>query len=107
MRESKNLSLNNTGDHIYITIRSFAQVRELLGSNKINLEVNQDITITKVLEQLILEYPKIKNQIYSKNTLDENYMIALNKVHVDHRRLNETKVHEGDEIAILPPAGGG
>jgi MoaD family protein len=79
----------------------------LLGSRAIQLEIEQALSIGDILELLLQKYPKVRSQLYSNNSLDENFIIALNKERVETKHINEIMVHEGDEIAILPPAGGG
>lgn len=75
-----------------ITVLFFGALAEIAGEGKVEFQYLEDTE--KLKEQLILEYPLLKNKSYS---------IAVNKVLITKKQ----KLNEGDTIALLPPFAGG
>ena len=79
-----------------VTVRLFARLRDIAGSSELTREVVPESTIESVWKTLVEEFPDLSAYRRSIST-------ALN---ADYARMEET-VHEGDEIAFLPPVSGG
>lgn len=78
-------------------VRAFARMRELLGESAFDLEVGDGATLVDVWEALRARNRKV-------DTLAPVTRIALNgRV----AALLDVRVADGDEIALLPPVGGG
>lgn len=79
-----------------IKVKLFARLRELAGTNTIEINTPENTTIAELIETLQTEYPKLA-------AAAANTIVSLNK---DFAEL-QTHLHEGDEVALFPPVSGG
>ena len=79
-----------------VTIRLFARLRDLAGAGELVREVPQSATIDGVWRALVTEMPALQEY-------ERTMSVALN---ADYSRMSAT-VHDGDEVAFLPPVSGG
>jgi molybdopterin converting factor subunit 1 len=81
---------------IDIKVRFFAAPREALGKSEMELTLPAGSTATDLIEHLKQEHPVLR--AYTRFL-----SVAVNKAYVGW----ETELHDGDEVACLPPVGGG
>ena len=81
-----------------ITVRFFAQYRERLGCETLQVEDSQVQTIADLLEQL-----QKRGENWQAVLSQKNLLIAKNQ---EHSRL-DSPLSDGDEIAFFPPVSGG
>jgi molybdopterin converting factor subunit 1 len=74
----------------------FATLKDIIGAREMQLELPADATVADVLTHLERSYPRVKD--YRPIVLT-----ALNEEYVNQ----DTRVREGDELAIFPPVSGG
>jgi molybdopterin converting factor subunit 1 len=79
-----------------IKVRFFAAPREALGKGELEVTLPEGTTVADLIERLKAEYPILR--AYTRFL-----SVAVNKAYVGW----ETKLHDGDEVACLPPVGGG
>ena len=79
-----------------VTIRLFARLRDIAGASELPREVSSGSTIGTVWRELSGEFPEL-------SAYERSMSSALN---ADYARM-DVEVHEGDEIAFLPPVSGG
>jgi molybdopterin converting factor subunit 1 len=79
-----------------VTIRLFARLRELAGTGELARDVPADATVAAVWEHLVHDYPAMA-------AYQPSISCAVN---AEYARF-KTTVHDGDEIAFLPPVSGG
>ncbi len=79
-----------------VTIRLFARLRDLAGAGELVRDVPPESTIDGVWQVLATELPALKDY-------ERTMSVALN---ADYSRMSAT-VHDGDEVAFLPPVSGG
>jgi MoaD family protein len=79
-----------------IKVRFFAAPREALGKSELEVTLPAGATVTDLIEHLKAEYPTLR--VYTRFL-----SVAVNKAYVGW----ETELHDGDEMACLPPVGGG
>jgi molybdopterin converting factor subunit 1 len=79
-----------------VTIRLFARLRDLAGTGELVREVPDAATVHMVWSALVGEMP----------TLGEYERTMSVAVNADYSRMTAV-VHEGDEVAFLPPVSGG
>ena len=81
---------------ITVTVRLFAAPREFLGKSVIELSLPEGARLSDLIDRLSAEYPGLSKYLpYSK--------LAVNHAIAPH----ETILKDGDEVALLPPVGGG
>ena len=79
-----------------VTVRLFARLRDLAGSGEIVREVTHPATVGTVWRDLVTEMP----------ALQEYERVMSVAVNADYARMSAA-VHDGDEVAFLPPVSGG
>ena len=92
-----------------VTIRLFTSLRELAGKRRETLQFNSgDITVRHVLEKLAQKNGReFQDYMFKEKTVRDHLQILLNGRSVSLMEHLETSVKNGDEIAIIPPVGGG
>lgn len=79
-----------------VTVRLFARLRDLVGAGELVRDVSDEATVASVWEALVKEQPSIAA-----------YQASMScAVNADFARMN-TPLHDGDEVAFLPPVSGG
>ena len=79
-----------------VTVRLFARLRDVAGASELVRDVAPGATIGTVWQQLVYEYPEFAP--YERS--------ISSAVNTDYVRMDHA-VHDGDEIAFLPPVSGG
>lgn len=79
-----------------VTVRLFARLRELVGAGELDREVPEAATVGRVWEELVTDFPVIAPYA-------ESMSCAVN---AEYARMS-SPVHDGDEVAFLPPVSGG
>ena len=76
-------------------VLAFGIVKDIFSNSMVNVDLTDGATIDTLKNLLEEKYPRL-NQLGS-------YMIAVNN---EYASVNEV-IHEGDEVAIIPPVSGG
>jgi molybdopterin converting factor subunit 1 len=79
-----------------VTIRLFARLRDLAGSGELVRDVASPATVGTVWSTLVGEMPALREY-------ERTMSVAVN---ADYTRMS-ADVHDGDEVAFLPPVSGG
>ena len=79
-----------------VTVRLFARLREIVGAPEVLREVPDGATLGVVWDALAAEFPG----------LDAYRTSISGAVNADYARM-QARVHDGDEVAFLPPVSGG
>jgi sulfur-carrier protein len=82
---------------VRVNVRAFARMRELLGAGEFEIDVPEGATVAECWEAVRAREKKI-------DTLAASTRVAVNG---RISPLLSEHVHEGDELALLPPVGGG
>lgn len=85
--------MNGTSRHV---VRLFGSAREAAGAERVTLELGQGATAADAVAALGAAHPEL-------GALLPRSRVAVNLEYVDAG----TRLAPGDEIAILPPVGGG
>lgn len=81
---------------IQVTFKFFASTREVIGQKELTVELDRGTTAEEAFNKIIEKYPELTEN-------EKQLMIAVNKEIGDKKQ----RLNDGDEIAILPPVGGG
>ncbi|HUP20651.1 MAG TPA: MoaD/ThiS family protein [Gemmatimonadota bacterium] len=79
-----------------MAVRLFGPAREAAGSERVAVEVPGGATAADVVSALEARYPALAGLLPRSR-------VAVNLEYVD----GDTRLGPGDEVAILPPVGGG
>jgi molybdopterin converting factor small subunit len=77
-----------------ISVRCFALAREIVGASRLDVEVSEDATVAEVRDGLVAAHPGLGPL---------RMQFAVNSAYAP---LTRTLV-DGDEVALIPPVGGG
>ena len=81
---------------VNLRIRLFASFREAVGSSAITWAAPESATVGQVVSALRETYPKLGPAL-------DRAMLAVNQEYVGP----ELRLHDGDELALIPPVSGG
>jgi molybdopterin converting factor subunit 1 len=79
-----------------VTVRLFARLRDLAGSGELVRDVQDPATVQTIWRSLVTEFPAL-------GEYERSMSVAVN---TDYSRMSAA-VHDGDEVAFLPPVSGG
>jgi molybdopterin converting factor subunit 1 len=79
-----------------VTIRLFARLRDLAGRSELERDLPDESTVRTAWETTVREFPSLGDY-------ERSLSAAVN---ADYARFT-TRLHEGDEVAFLPPVSGG
>ncbi|MFX1587660.1 MAG: ubiquitin-like small modifier protein 1 [Promethearchaeota archaeon] len=94
-------------DKIKITVKLFAQFREFLKKNKIEIEVEEGTNIFQLIESLCDLYDLREKIFDKKNEIKQQINILKNGRQIKFLEGTKTKLEHGDEISLFPPIMGG
>ncbi len=77
-----------------ITVKCFASSREIVGQRELVIDVRAGATVVDLRDVLFETYPRLS---------DLRLRFAVNAVYA----AQEVELHDGDEVACIPPVGGG
>jgi len=92
-----------------ITVKFFTTLREITGKKEDEIQPSRVITLKELLTQLSKKYGKqFVDYLYDeKGKVRTHIQILINGRGINALQGLETKLKEGDVIAIFPPVGGG
>jgi molybdopterin converting factor subunit 1 len=79
-----------------VTVRLFARLRDLAGTGELVREVAPGSDARQVWDDLVLEWPGLR-------AYEKTMSVAVN---AEYAKMTAA-VHDGDEIAFMPPVSGG
>jgi len=79
-----------------IHVQFYAQLRDLIGSREMEIDLAEDATVRDLLEKIYSKQPALRSH-------DKSILIGAGVEFVDRSH----KLKPGEEIAIMPPVQGG
>ena len=79
-----------------IRVKFFAILRDRAGVSEVPLDVPDGATVAQATEPLLRRFPALGDYIHRCG-------FALNRSYVK----GDAELHEGDELALIPPVSGG
>jgi molybdopterin synthase sulfur carrier subunit len=92
-----------------VEVKFFTSLREITGKKTDEIQLNKTITIEELLTLLSEKYGKnFHEYIYNKKGKVQGFLsFLINGKNINALEGFNTKLKQGDTIAILPPVGGG
>jgi molybdopterin converting factor subunit 1 len=78
-----------------VEIILFGITKEIIGKDKLTIDLQEDSKVIQVMEKLYADYPKLKNL--------KSLLVAVNSEYAEDEQI----LSEKDEIALIPPVSGG
>jgi molybdopterin converting factor subunit 1 len=79
-----------------VRVLFFSILQDLTGERELVIELPDDATMAALLELLFQRWPKLGNW-------DESLLLAIDQTYVKR----QAPLHDGAEIALMPPVQGG
>ena len=79
-----------------VRVLFFSVLQDITGTDEIPVEVESQTTVAGLLEQLFARWPGLK-------AWDANLLTAVDQTYVKRDEV----LHEGAEVAVMPPVQGG
>jgi MoaD family protein len=79
-----------------VRVQLYAQLRELIGTHELDLELPEGATVRELLEEIYAQKPALCAH-------DKSILVGAGLEFVDRNY----KLNPGEEIAIMPPVQGG
>ncbi len=90
-----------------VRVRAFANFKDILGRD-LNVNLEDSSTVKNLLDNLSTSHQGFRSVIFDESGRVKEYVILMkNRKNIDSQNGLETKLSEGDEVAILPPVAGG
>lgn len=92
-----------------IKVKFFTSLREITGKKEDEIQLASIITVEELLANLSKKFGrKFTEYLYDEKGKVQKYIqILINSRGINELQGFETKLKEGDTVAILPPVGGG
>jgi len=94
---------------IKVKVKFFTTLREIVGKKEEQIELSRSVTVEALLKQLSKKYGKeFEDYVYDElGNIRGHLQFLVNGKSITALQGFKTKLKEGDQIAILPPVGGG
>jgi molybdopterin synthase sulfur carrier subunit len=91
-----------------VKVKFFALLREAAGIKELEEELEEGATVRGLLKRLGDKLPKrFRELIFEGQDVSKNVIILVNRRGIKELDGLETKLRDGDEVALLPPVSGG
>jgi molybdopterin converting factor small subunit len=81
---------------IRVLVLAFARMRELLGRSELTIELAEDAQIRDAWSALLRDFPSVRDASASTRIARNGRLASPDE-----------RLSDGDELALLPPVGGG
>jgi len=94
---------------ISVRVKFFTTLREIVGKKEENIDLSGSVTVNALLKQLSKKYGEdFKDYVYDETgNVRGHLQFLINGKSASTLHQFKTKLREGDQVAILPPVGGG
>jgi len=94
---------------VRVKVKFFTTLREIVGKKEEQIELSRSATVEALLRQLSKTYGKdFEDYVYDElRNVRGHLHFLVNGKSISTLQGFKTKLKEGDQIAILPPVGGG
>ena len=89
-----------------VKIRPWGVFQEIVGERELSIDIPNSTTVGALLDHLASRYgQKFKSELFQPDS--KNIKPYIKILQNGHGAKLDSKLHEGDVVAIFPPVGGG
>ena len=93
-------------------VKFFATFRDMVNLKELEMDIpltkSKSPTIKMLLDDIIEKYPLLQTEIYNDDgTVRKMTHILVNGRNIIHLDGLQTRIKSSDEVALIPPVGGG
>jgi len=94
---------------VRVKVKFFTTLREIVGKREEQIEFSKAVTVKELLKKLSEKYGEtFRDYIYdTKGEVRSHLQFLINGKSTTTLQGFKTKLKKGDQVAILPPVGGG
>ncbi|OPX70748.1 MAG: ThiS family protein [Methanoregulaceae archaeon PtaB.Bin108] len=90
-----------------ITVRMFGRFKQQFWDRK-EVSVSEGATVMVALEEVISAFQEGRTTLFDDKGQVRNHIILMvNQKRISHAECGSVVLHDGDELAVLPPVAGG
>ena len=90
-----------------IKIKSYAMIREILGDEEINMDIEKGMNLFDLLKYLTNMYSDLSMILFDDNVWNQNFVILIDDEVISPKEFKIRTLDNGNKMIILPPSGGG
>ncbi|MFC4766840.1 ubiquitin-like small modifier protein 1 [Effusibacillus consociatus] len=91
-----------------MVIKVFATFRQIAAGKEVTLDIQDGQTIRQLLFALIEKFPAFENELFdSEQRLLPHVHVFINGKNIIHGNGLDSVLSAADEVALIPPVGGG
>jgi molybdopterin synthase sulfur carrier subunit len=91
-----------------VRFKPLGTLRRKIGKNEMVLDLNEGATVGDALDAVLENSEEeVRHIVMTEGELSGNLILMLNKTSVENLEGEDTKLHDGDEIVLLPHIQGG
>jgi len=92
-----------------VTVRLIGALKHAAGSDIISVNYRKDLSVRELMKEVTTEAPELKRSLVNPQLEDQglNALILVNSKEISALSGLDTKLKDGDEIAIVPVVHGG
>ena len=92
-----------------VTVKFFTALREIVGKKEEEFEFSRGTTVKELLKHLSESYGQaFKEYIYNeRGRVKSHLQFLINGKSITTLKSFESRLKDGDKVAIIPPVGGG
>lgn len=89
-------------------VKVFATFRKIVSGKEVSLPFHDGLTIGELLNTLIEQFPDFQTELFDQEQrLLRHVHVFVNGKNIIHSQGLDTILKETDEVALIPPVGGG
>jgi MoaD family protein len=93
-------------DYMKVKIRPWGVFQEIIGERELSIEIPENFTVGNLLDRLASSYgKKFADELFQPNSKSIKPYVKI--LHNGHGANLDSKLRDGDLVAIFPPVGGG
>ncbi|MCJ7444569.1 MAG: MoaD family protein [Methanotrichaceae archaeon] len=89
-----------------VKIKAFATFRNIIGKERL-LDIKEGSGVKELLEGLCSSYGELRNLVFDDSELKDDVNILINGKNIQTLNGIQTKLEDGDEVALFSAAIGG